>query len=129
MLPRARWVTWLITLTTALLLAACGSDDRRVALTEVPGGDPDRGRAAMTLYGCGACHTIPGLPGANASVGPPLDEFANRQFIAGQLANTADNLVLWIMDPQGVEPGTAMPNMGVTESDALDMAAYLATLR
>ena len=116
-------------LAAAVLLAACDSDDRRVALTAVPGGDADRGRAAMPLYGCGACHSIPGLPGANASVGPPLEGFANRQFIAGELANTADNLVLWIMDPQGVEPGTAMPNMGVTETDARDIAAYLATLR
>ncbi len=116
-------------LLTALVLAACGPDNRLVALTEVPGGDAERGRAAMPLYGCGSCHSIPGLPGANANVGPPLDGFANRQFIAGQLANTADNLVLWIMDPQGVEPGTAMPNMGVTEEDARDIAAYLATLR
>ncbi len=112
-----------------LCVAACGEGERRVALTGVPGGDPERGRAAMGLYGCGACHTIPGVPAANTSVGPPLTDFALRQYIAGQLANTADNLVLWIMDPQGVEPGTVMPNMGVTEADARDIAAYLATLK
>ncbi len=32
------------------------------------------------------------------------------------------------MDPQGVEPGTAMPNLGVTATDAQDIAAYLFTL-
>ena len=111
------------------LLAACGPGDRRVALTEVPGGSAERGQAVMAAYGCGACHTIPGVAGASASVGPPLAEFAYRQYIAGQLANTPDNLVAWLMNPQTYEPGTVMPDMGVTEDDARDMAAYLATLR
>jgi cytochrome c2 len=113
----------------ALSLAACRPDEWRVALEEVPGGDPERGREVMAGYGCGSCHTIPGVAGANTSVGPPLIEFAYRQYIAGQLPNTPDNLVAWLMDPQAIEPGTVMPNMGVTEDDARDMAAYLATLR
>ncbi|PRY20191.1 hypothetical protein CLV70_12572 [Pseudosporangium ferrugineum] len=32
------------------------------------------------------------------------------------------------MDPQAVEPGTAMPDLGVTSTDARDIAAYLFTL-
>jgi cytochrome c2 len=33
------------------------------------------------------------------------------------------------MSPQEMEPGTAMPDVGVTEADARDMAAYLYTLQ
>jgi cytochrome c2 len=113
----------------ALVLAACSPGERRVALSDVPGGDPAAGREVIAFYGCGSCHSIPGVAGANATVGPPLDEFAYRQFIAGRLPNNTGNLVTWIMDPQGVDPGNAMPDMGVNETDALNMAAYLATLR
>jgi cytochrome c2 len=112
-----------------LLAAGCQGSTRRLALSEVPGGDPDRGRAALRAYGCDACHSIPGIRSAQADVGPPLVDFAYRQFIAGELPNSATNLVHWIRFPQEVEPGTAMPNLGVTEQDALDIAAYLATLR
>jgi cytochrome c1 len=35
----------------------------------------------------------------------------------------------WIEDPVAIEPGTAMPNLGVTGNQAHDMAAYLYTLR
>jgi len=39
--------------------------------------------------------------------------------------NTQDNLVRWIMDPQAIDPDNAMPNMGVSERDAIDISAYL----
>jgi cytochrome c len=62
-------------------------------------------------------------------VGPPLTMFARRAYIAGQLPNEPDNLIRWIRDPQAVEPGTAMPSLGVEPAVARDMAAYLYTLR
>lgn len=49
--------------------------------------------------------------------------------VAGMLRNSPANLIRWIRDPQGVVPGNAMPDMGVTEADARDIAAYLYTLR
>jgi cytochrome c1 len=61
-------------------------------------------------------------------VGPPLNDWSERGYIAGELPNNAENLIRWIMDPQGVEPGTDMPNLGVTEEQARDIAAYLFTL-
>ncbi|MGH7509453.1 MAG: c-type cytochrome [Gemmatimonadales bacterium] len=97
--------------------------------TMVAGGDVDRGRAALDGFGCGACHLIPGIPGARGLVGPPLTMFARRAYIAGQLPNQPDNLIRWIQDPQSVEQGTAMPNLGVNPVTARDMAAYLYTLR
>ena len=91
-------------------------------------GRPDRGAELITRYGCGSCHTIPGINRADGLVGPPLTRFGARSYIAGQLPNNADNLQRWISDPQAVEPGTAMPNLGVTAIDAQDIAAYLYTL-
>jgi cytochrome c len=35
---------------------------------------------------------------------------------------------VWLMNPPGVDPKTAMPNMGVNTKDASDIAAYLYTL-
>jgi len=50
-------------------------------------------------------------------------------YIAGEVPNTSENLVQWLEVPQSIEPGTAMPNLGVTEGEARDIAAYLYTLR
>lgn len=92
------------------------------------GGDAQRGRELIQQYGCGSCHTIPGVAGADATVGPPLDRWAERVYIAGTLPNEPGALVRWIIDPDSVEPGTAMPDLGVTPSEAQDIAAYLFTL-
>lgn len=96
--------------------------------TWLTGGEPGRGRALMARYGCGSCHSIPGVRGARGVAGPPLLRFAQRTYIAGQRRNTPQNLVIWLQHPQHVERGTAMPEMGVTSADARDMAAYLYTL-
>jgi len=91
-------------------------------------GHPERGPAAITHYGCGGCHDIPGVTGAHGTIGPPLARFGQRAYVAGELRNTPENLVLWIMHPHAVEPKSAMPEMAVTENDARDIAAYVYTL-
>lgn len=106
-----------------------GTPDAREAGNALGQADPALGRAALRRYGCVACHAIPGLRGADAAVGPPLLSWPRRGFIAGSLVNTPENLVRWILDPQGVEPGTVMPDVGATEADARHMAAYLFSLR
>lgn len=99
------------------------------SVVQIPGGSAERGRQAIKGFGCGSCHTIAGVTGAAGRVGPPLTGIASRSIIAGEVANTPANLIRWIMDPPSIEPGTAMPNLGVTEQTARDMAAYLYTLR
>jgi cytochrome c2 len=111
-----------------LLLVGCIEGFTNAGDELVVAGDPEQGREAIYAYGCGSCHQIPGVPSANATVGPPLENWANRYYIAGTLTNTPDNLITWIRNPQGIEPGTAMPNLDVTEQEARDMAAYLYTL-
>lgn len=94
----------------------------------VEGGDPERGRRLIASYGCGTCHIVPGVREARSLVGPPLTAYAERSYIAGNLPNTPENLARWLRYPQQVEPGTAMPNLGVTGADAQDMTSYLYTL-
>jgi mono/diheme cytochrome c family protein len=99
------------------------------ALGQAMGGDPDRGRYVLLQYGCITCHDIPGVVGAAIPVGPPLDGMALRSFIGGVMPNSAENMVRWLLAPQQFVPDGAMPNLGVTERDARDMAAYLESLR
>jgi cytochrome c len=112
-----------------LALAAGCTQGAADSYRPVPGGDPARGRLALTNFGCAYCHVIPGINNGQGMVGPPLTAFARRGYIAGQVPNTADALVRWIENPQSIEPGTVMPNLGVADPVARDMAAYLYTLR
>jgi cytochrome c2 len=93
-----------------------------VALTN---GDPGRGRAAITQRGCGGCHEIPGIVGAGGRVGPPLKGFAGRAMIGGVVANDTGALVQWLRDPRSIDPKSGMPNLGLGEAEARDVAAYL----
>jgi cytochrome c2 len=95
---------------------------------QVRGGDPAAGAHDISSLGCGGCHVIPGITGADGTVGPPLTDFGHRGFIAGELSNNPPNLMRWLRDPKGVEPGTDMPDLGVDPTQARDIAAYLYTL-
>lgn len=108
----------------AMPLAGCGQRSEAS-----PAGDPEAGAVLLAAHGCGSCHVIPGVVGADGTIGPPLDAFGSRAFIAGKLPNQLQNLTRWIRTPQSVEPGTAMPNLPVNEAEARAMAAYLYTLR
>jgi cytochrome c len=115
-----------LALTLAAAVGGCGGDARTAAA--ITGGDPGRGREALRRYGCTTCHSIPRVPGAVGTVGPPLDRMARRSYIAGRLENTPGNLIKWIQHPQHVDPPNAMPEMGVTEEDSRHIAAFLYTL-
>jgi cytochrome c oxidase assembly factor CtaG len=124
----SRWLPHARTIASLLLLVfivACqgGLDDDRTP--SVLGGNAQRGKVAMTQYGCTSCHMIPGIAGARGTVGPSLAGIGARGFIAGVLPNSPDNMVRWIMNPRQVDSLTAMPDLGVTDSLARDMAEYL----
>jgi len=102
-------------------------DWTRLAL-EVADGDPHLGKTLIAEYGCGACHTIPGIPRAHGSVGPDLAGLRDQAYIAGVLPNRPGDLVRWLENPPRHSPETAMPDMGVSEAQAEHMAAYLYTL-
>ena len=116
---------WL--LAASISLAACSQPNRNEIMHG--GGDAARGKVAIETYGCGACHSIPGIAGAHGQVGPPLDHWSRRVYIAGEVPNTEDFLIRWIEVPEAIEPKTAMPMLGVTEGSARDIAAYLYSIR
>ncbi|MFY9740797.1 MAG: c-type cytochrome [Candidatus Sulfotelmatobacter sp.] len=114
---------------TAAFFSACTGGQTIKGYTVVTGGDVHRGAALIGQYRCGACHIIPGIANARGNVGPPLLYFADRTFVGGEVPNNPQNLIQWIQSPKSIEPGTAMPDLGVTEQQARDIAAYLYTLR
>jgi len=103
----------------AAALAGCNGGAPIVA------GNPDRGKALIVSNGCPACHVIPGVSGADGLVGPPLTRMAQRIYIAGVRRNTPANMEAWLENPQAIAPGNVMPNMGITQSEARDITAYL----
>ncbi len=83
----------------------------------------------MIHYGCPTCHVIPGVPGAVGKVGPSLKSLAQRSYLAGTLPNTPENLQVWLLQPQAIHPGTAMPDMPLTAAEAQRIASYLEASR
>jgi len=113
-------------LALLLALAGCGRDAPPVS---VAGGDPARGKALVRDFGCAACHVVPGIAGHGSNVGPPLQKMGVRAYIGGVLPNTPEDMVRWLRDPPAVDPRTAMPNLGLSDAEARDIAAFLYTLR
>jgi cytochrome c len=117
---------------TMLLVAAGGywnyaaaQIQLRSKVEAMTGGHVDSGKRAFSAYGCGSCHSISGVPGATGLVGPPLSGIGSRAVVAGKLENKPDNLQRWIVDPQAITPGTAMPRLGVEPQAARDISAFL----
>ena len=126
-------VHWILSAGLALMasgaVAGCTGGQSTAPYNVAVAGSPQHGRALLSQYGCGACHIIPGVHAARGLVGPPLYFWSRRTMIAGELPNTPENLERWIENPPAIEPGTAMPNLGVTPAEARDMTAYLYTLQ
>ncbi|MFC8923063.1 cytochrome c oxidase subunit II [Cellulosimicrobium sp. NPDC057127] len=101
-----------------------------------PTGDPTaadaelvaRGREVFMSSSCVYCHTIAGTE-ARGTLGPDLTHLASRQTLgAGVLANDTGNLAAWILDPQSVKPGNAMPGTDMDGDDLQALLAYLESL-
>lgn len=126
--PDTRPVLLCLTLLALAMLPGCSGYEIK-ALAQTDGSNVEAGRHLAFAYGCGSCHVIPGIVGAEGALGPSLDSFGQRMYIAGSLPNTPENLERWIMHPQNLEPGTAMPDLGITAGQARNIAAFLNTLR
>lgn len=81
------------------------------------------------LFGakCLSCHAIE--PG-QLSMGPNLNGFADRRYLAGFLDNNAENLTKWIEDPLSVKPGVLMPGFkgDLTADEIQEIVKYLQSL-
>jgi cytochrome c2 len=112
-------------MTLLALVALSGCTKTPPSSEPLSGGNPRLGQQLIARYGCAACHQIKGVANADSRVGPSLKEIRDSSYVGGVLPNSADNLIKWIMHPRAVSPNTAMPELGVTQREARDMAAYL----
>jgi cytochrome c2 len=117
-----RAVATLGLVSIAVVAAGCGTA-RSPEL--VPNGDSSRGQRLIERYGCGSCHSIPGIERANGRIGPSLDDFRDIRTIAGEIPNNPENAIRWVRDSKKIEPGTIMPDFDMSERDARDIVAYL----
>jgi cytochrome c len=96
---------------------------------QATGGRPSIGKLTVRRLGCGACHQIEQVPGADGQVGPSLKALTGRAEFGGKAPNDPQSLIAWIEHPQSMSPGVGMPDIPMSDQDARDMAAYLYTLR
>lgn len=112
----------------ATLIAGCEASDVRPYQTS-DDIQIARGKQAAERFGCGACHTLPGVAWPKGRVGPSLEQFGSRAMIAGRLPNRPDTLARFVRDAPSLAPGTAMPAIPMPEADAHDIAAWLNAAR
>jgi mono/diheme cytochrome c family protein len=85
----------------------------------------ERGRAVVAASGCVACHAFPDIAWPKGRAGPALVAFDGKGPIAGALPNTPDNLAAFVRNAPAAKPGSPMPAMPISPSEARDVAAYL----
>ena len=77
---------------------------------------------------CAGCHAVRGTEAAGEH-GPDLTHLNSRRRIAaGLLTNTPDQLMDWITRAQHYKPGSRMPSIALSDSEAAALASYLSTL-
>jgi cytochrome c oxidase subunit 2 len=87
------------------------------------------GQRAFFRDQCASCHALRGTP-ATGRVGPDLTHVGSRSTLAALvLPNTPAALARWLRNPQGVKPGTRMPDLGLSERAVRDLTAYLESLK
>lgn len=78
---------------------------------------------------CAGCHTVRGSKSAGVQA-PDLTHVLSRRLLAaGTVVNTPENLIDWVQHAQEIKPGTLMPDMKLSPTEAGDLSAYLATLK
>jgi cytochrome c2 len=91
------------------------------------GGNPAAGKQIVETVGCFGCHAV----GA-------IQEVANQSQIRRRHGYNLENqgskvsqswIYNWVKDPAQVWPDTKMPSLRLTDEEAADVAAYLASLK
>lgn len=94
-------------------------------------GEPEaqHGELVFATRGCAMCHTIRGTS-AGGRVGPDLTHVASRRMVAaGTLPMSRGSLAAWIRNPQGIKPGTNMPEVDLSPDELNAVVSYLVTLK
>ncbi len=101
-------------------------------------GDPENGKKLVGQVGCMACHVI---DEKLMDIKPPatlkqyMDEWQYRrlrsqgpQLVGIGSKSDVNWIYAWIKNPKQYNPRTKMPNLRLSDQEAADIAAYLATL-
>jgi cytochrome c oxidase subunit II len=125
-LPEAEYDAWL----------KAQAAEQGAATGPVVAGDPAKGKLLFLGEGtdgqiCWTCHVIEGTKAVGKTAPREMTKFAEYPTIAqiDGFANTPENLKKWLTDPQGVKPGTAMPNLQLKPQQVEDLIAYLTSLK
>jgi cytochrome c oxidase subunit 2 len=87
------------------------------------------GEEVVTGGACAMCHAIRGTAAAGRP-GPDLTHVASRRSLAaGTLPMSRAALQGWIAEPQALKPGTNMPAVPLSPTDAEAAARYLESLK
>jgi cytochrome c oxidase subunit II len=106
--------------------ASQGATVQRTQAPAAQGPEYAAGEKLFTAKGCIGCHSLQAVNAPKGMVGPNLANVGARSYIAaGTLKNTDENLAHWIRDPQGIKKGVLMPNLGINETEAKALVAYL----
>lgn len=121
----------------ALLVVACGGGEAPVKNAGGAATTPATSAASAQLgvqyaaqHGCNVCHVVPGVEGAQGSLGPALGGIGSRPTLSGgRVQNTPANLAQYIQNPASLDPQSSMPALGIPPEHAKAIADYLLTLK
>ncbi len=82
-------------------------------------GNPERGQKLVKEVGCLGCHTAAGV--AANDFGPELSNLGSKV--------TPEWLYSWLKDPKHYSKDTRMPNLRLSDQEAVDIASYLLSQR
>ncbi len=89
----------------------------------IPAGDAEKGKQAFQTLGCLACHSVGELkPGTPSKLYvPDLSRIGDK--------TSPEWIFHWIRNPRHYYPDSRMPSLRLSEVEAADITAYLATLK
>lgn len=112
-------------LIVPLALAAAACQPPPASGTSASAASVERGKRAIERVGCAACHTIQGIDWPRGRTAPQLAGVDRRGLIAGRLPARPDVLAAFVRDAPSLVPETVMPAMPLSETEAMDVAAFL----
>ncbi len=112
---------------TAYLMDISKQSNYTQVPSPVESGSPERGKWLVENIGCRSCHITgddqltgnPRLKEGN-NYGPELNRVGSKV--------NPDWLFDWLKDPKNFRPKSRMPNMRLTDQEAMDIVSYLMTL-
>ena len=91
-------------------------NSEEISLKKAPtGGDPEVGKKLVGEIGCLGCHSAQGV--SVNDHGPELTHLGSKV--------SRDWLFAWLKNPRSVSEHTRMPNLRLSDGEALDIASYL----